>query len=229
MNTRSSEVLALPSSVRAAADVILGYLAETDAAPVQPVDAIIGFGMFDRSLPRFCADLYLQGLTPKIIFTGGIGAGTGDLGGPEADVWRDELRQAYPTIGDDAFILENRSTNTAENIRFTAERVARTHPDLTFGLGLRRAIVVASPSRLRRVRLTLWKLAPGVHVTRLLPRVNLDAEASLYARQGIDYLGHLIGELDRLATYPDRGWIVGEPLPASIETAGKILRTAARR
>lgn len=211
---------------RHAAARIFSYLSEVDPAPTQPADAVIGFGVFDLTLPQYCASLYERGLARFIVFTGGIGAGTGDLGGPEADVWRAEVRRSHPTIGDACIVTENRSTNTAENIHFTTALLARNHPELAFGTGIRTAIIVASPSRLRRVRLTMRKLLPEVAVIRMLPPVELDRERALYARQGIDYEAHLVGELDRISSYPAKGWIAPEPLPADVVAAGEVLRRA---
>ena len=202
----------------------LAYLAETDPAPLSPVDAIIGFGVFDLGLPRFCGDLHRAGAAPRIIFTGGIGAGTGSLGGPEADAWRHALRRSHPEIPDAAVIVENRSTNTAENIALTAALLARDFPALTLGGGIRRAIIVASPSRLRRVLLTMRQLQPGVQCVRQLPPFTLEGETALYTANGVDYHAHLAGELDRLIDYPRRGWIAGEPLPPEIAAAHAALK-----
>jgi uncharacterized SAM-binding protein YcdF (DUF218 family) len=228
MPTRNSQrkVVTDPAAIRGAGERVLRYLAETDPTPTEPADAVIGFGVFDLRLPQFCADLFSRGHARRIVFTGGIGGGTGDLGGPEADVWRADVLRTHPDIPDHAFIIENGSTNTAENIAFTAELLAKEHPGLTFGTGTKTAIIVASPSRLRRVRLTMAKLQPAVRVTRLLPRVTFENELSLYIGQGVDYLAHLIGELDRIATYPSRGWIVAEPIPADVLAAGEVLRRA---
>jgi uncharacterized SAM-binding protein YcdF (DUF218 family) len=210
--------------LRAAADKILKYLAEVDPPSAVPVDAVIGFGVFDLKLPHFCAEVFDRGAARTIIFTGGLGAGTGDLGGPEADVWRAAVQRSHPHIPADAIITENRSTNTAENIGYTAELLLRKYPALAFGSGIRSAIIVASPSRLRRVKLTMRHLQPAVQVIRWLPPVYLDAEQALYARQGIDYVAHLLGELERIATYPARGWIAAEPIPAEITAAAEVLR-----
>lgn len=217
----------LPPAVRAAAERILAYLGETDAAPTRPVDAIIGFGVFDLTLPRYCAELHRQGLAPRVIFTGGIGGGSGSLGGPEADVWRAETRQTHPTIPDSAFILESRSTNTSENVRYTAELLTQHYPELAFGRGIRSALLVASPSRLRRVRLTMRHQQPDVAVIRRLPRVDFEAERALYEGEGVPYLRHLLGELDRILAYPQRGWIAPEPLPEEILMAREVVRAAA--
>lgn len=213
-------------TVRTATQQVLDYLSTCDPVPQQAADAVLGFGVFDLRLPRFCAELYRRGLARKIIFTGGIGGGTGDLGGPEADVWREEIRRLYPDITDDAFILENRSTNTAENIQFTAALLATQHPELAFGRGLRTAIIVASPSRLRRAGLTLRHLQPEVRSLRQLPGTSLDAEQALYTRQGINYRTHLVGEIERLQEYPRRGWIMGEAISREILTATEILQRA---
>ena len=207
-----------------AAHEVFAYLAATDPLPPAPADAILGFGMFDLSLPVFCGELYAQGRAPRIIFTGGIGAGTGDLGQPEADAWRDALFDAYPDFPHERLIIENRSTNTAENIAYTAALLERDHPTLVFGRSLQTALVVASPSRMRRVKLTLQHLQPALRVIRCLPRAtSFDREHALYAAQGQDYFAHLVGELDRIVGYPTRGWIAAEPLPPAIAAAHTIL------
>jgi uncharacterized SAM-binding protein YcdF (DUF218 family) len=217
-------------SLQRAAERVLAYLGETDPLPTPErgdapaTDAIIGFGVFDLNLPRFCGDLFMAGVAPMIIFTGGIGAGTGDLGGPEADAWRAALRTSHPTVPDRNVILENRSANTAENIQFTATLLARDYPDLAFGAGIRRVTIVASPSRLRRVALTLKQLQPQLRVIRRLPSVDFALERELYERNGVNYLAHLCGELDRIIEYPNRGWIAAEPLPPAISAAHAVLR-----
>lgn len=200
------------------------YLSETDTLDAEPYDAVIGFGMFDLSLPRFCGELYARGCARHIVFTGGIGAGTGDLGGPEADVWRRTLALSHPSIGDDVVVVENRSTNTGENVAFTAALLERAHPTLTFGAGLHRVIVVASPTRLRRVWLTLRRQQPRIVVARQLPETTMKDDMAIYTGQGIDYRAHLAGELDRIVGYAVRGWILPEPLPDRVGAAHSTLR-----
>ena len=209
----------------APAELIFEYLATTDPRPETPVDAIVGFGTFDLGLPRLCAELYERGCAPWLIFTGGIGAGTADLGQPEADAWSAELRRSHPQIPAAHLILENRSTNTAENIRFSAELLRTNYPDLALGTGIRRVIIVASPSRLRRVALTWQQLQPTVPLVRDRPRAaTYTSERTLYAAKGFDYDAHLIGELDRIIDYAARGWIKREPLPDNIAEAHQPLR-----
>jgi hypothetical protein len=204
--------------------VVLNYLAEVDALPERAADAVLGFGMFDVSLASFCGDLASQRFARRVILIGGIGAGTADLGQPEADAWKEQLVRTHPEIPAVAIITENKSTNTAENIAFTAALLGEKFPELAFGRGIKSVLVVASPSRLRRVKLTLQLMQPALRVTRRLPRVSFDREYALYQSKGLNYCEHLLGELDRLVDYPQRGWIASEPLPPEIQAARETLR-----
>lgn len=216
----------LSPEILEAARKVLAYLSETDAPPADPIDAVMGFGTFDLTLPVFCGDAFFRNRAKKIIFTGGIGAGTADLGLPEADAWAQTALAAFPELRREHLILENGSTNTAENIQFTAALLARDYPDFQFGAGLHHAIVVASPSRLRRVKLTLQQLQPRLRITRALPPVDFAREFRVHESKGIPYLAHLTGELDRIVDYPARGWIAAEPLPVAVAKAQAVLRTA---
>ena len=205
---------------------VFAYLAATDALPLAACDAVLGFGVFDLKLPRFCGELYVSGHARRIIFTGGVGAGSANLGQPEADAWYAELLQAHPKIPRDHIILENRSTNTGENVRYTTELLAQQHPELALGRGIKTVIIVASPSRLRRVRLTLQHAHPALCVVGQLPKTSFEAEHALYASKGLELVAHLAGELDRIVDYAARGWIRPEPLPPPIAAAHQVLKRA---
>lgn len=220
----SADLPPLASEARAAAKLLLSYLAESDALPDEPADAAIGFGIFDFAPAHACAELFLQGRVKKILFTGGIGGGTGDLGGPEADIWGEHVLRAYPALRPEDIIRENRSANTGENVAFTAALLARHYPALAFGTGIASAVLVASPSRLRRVGLTMRQQAPAVRVFRHAPPVDFDRERGLYERQLTPYLPHLLGELDRLDRYAAEGWIAPEPIPPHVRAAQQTLR-----
>lgn len=214
------------TSPDSAARRVFAWLAETDPLPSDPADVVIGFGTFDLALAEFCGELHVRGLARRIIFTGGIGAGTADLGQPEADAWMARLVRTHPGVPRDAVMLENRSTNTAENIRFTTELLTRDFPEFAFGVGLRTALIVAAPARLRRVQLTLRQLVPELQVTRCLPRADYEREHAMHESKGIAFLPHLCGELDRIVDYPARGWIASEPLPSEIADAHHVLRAS---
>lgn len=219
MLPRSSPAASVDDDRAASARVVFDYLAAADASAPDDCDAVVGFGVFDLRVAALCGALHLAGRARRVIFTGGIGAGTADLGRPEADAFADELARLYPEIPRSAVIVENRSTNTGDNIRFTLALLARDHPGLSPGAGLRRAVLVASPARLRRVRLTWRRQAPLVAVWSFAPASTFEHERDLHAGKGIDYLALLAGEVDRLRDYPARGWIVPERIPSEILAA----------
>ena len=212
------------SATHDSARLAFAYLAERDALPAEPCDAILGFGVFDLTLPRFCGELYVAGRACRIIFTGGRGAGSADLVGAEADAWFVALMQAYPRIPRDSIILENRSTDTGKNVSFTADLLAREHPHLLLGKGIRSVIAVAAPSRLRRVRLTLQHPHPALRVFGQHHAPSFESEQALYASKGLDFVAHLAGELDRIIDYAERGWLRPEPFPPAIAEAHAELK-----
>lgn len=201
------------------ARLLFDFLFEADAGAPPVCDAVIGFGVFDLRVAALCGQLVADGRARRVIFTGGVGAGSADLGRPEADAFADELARLYPAISRDSVVVENRSTNTGENVRFTLDLLAASHPELAPGIGLRTALLVASPARLRRVRLTWRKSVPSVAGWGLAPVSTFETEAALHAAKGIDFRALLIGEIDRLRDYPARGWIAAGLIPEPVLAA----------
>jgi hypothetical protein len=207
------------ASRRAAALELLRWLALSDEVP-RECDATIGFGHFDLRIADRCADLFKLGHADRVIFTGGIGAGTADLGRPEADAFVAHVGRYAADLPPTKVIAENRSTNTGDNIRFTLELLAREHP----GLRLRRVILVANPSRQRRVLLTWKRLVPESEAWSSPPVTSLDEELRLFAARDQDLLAQLVGEVDRLVTYPGKGWIAPVTVPAAVRALADICR-----
>jgi uncharacterized SAM-binding protein YcdF (DUF218 family) len=208
----------------APAKILYDYLALATPSP-EPVDAIIGFGHFDLSIPRQCGALYRQGLAPRLIFTGGLGGGTADLGRPEALAFAEELHRQQPDFPAAALILESESTNTSENIQFTVQKLARDYPALAFGAGIRRAILVASAYRQRRVWLTCRKNLPQVDFCNAPPPTTFEWEEAMFAAKGFDFVALLVGEIDRLIEYGQRGYLLAEPVPDEVYRGWVGLKT----
>ena len=180
--------------------------------------AVIGFGHFDTRIPTRCAEAVLAGHAEWIFLTGGIGAGTADLRRPEADVFRDSLKLWFPSLDPRRILVENRSTNTAENIRFLREisEAAGLRPLLR----RRGVILVATPVRMRRVLLTWKKLEPDIPAVCWAPPVDWREESLLYAARGMDLETQMRNECERLVSYPAKGWIAKPRLPDGFPPAG---------
>jgi uncharacterized SAM-binding protein YcdF (DUF218 family) len=198
------------------------WLAIQDPLPSIAVDAVIGFGHFDLGIPRRCLELLDQGLAKHILFTGGIGGGTADLGEPEAEAFLRLVRKEAPQHAD-RVIVESRSTNTAENIRFTEALLQRDHPSLAFGQGIRSVLLVATPCRQRRVWQTWLKLQPSVTACNAPPAASLEEITDLYAAKSQSILDQMLGEYQRIRDYPTKGWIAHHPIPQEIRSAAEHL------
>ena len=83
-------------------------------------DCIVGFGNFNTNIARRAAQLYLEGIAPKILFTGGLGRNTEGLL-PEPEAIRFAKVAMECGVPEEDIILEDKSTNTKENILFTKQ------------------------------------------------------------------------------------------------------------
>jgi hypothetical protein len=202
---------------------VFDYLA-LRGAPPRRADVVIGFGHFDRKIPEQCADLVAGGIVDRVIFAGGSGVGSPGLELPESHFFRRVFRDRLPDFPDSSMVVEDRSTNTAENIVHCIELMSERPPEWRFGGGIRSAILVANAYRQRRVWLTCLVHLPGVQLYNCPPAVDYRTERAMFAERGEELNAHLVGEIDRLARYADRGWIVREPVPEGVLAAARRLR-----
>lgn len=204
------------------AATVLNFLGRSE--PPRRALAVIAFGHFDLRIPAKAAELFEARWCEWIICTGGIGAGTADLGQPEAQAFGQYIAKRLPHIPNDRIIIEDRSTNTAENLRFTARLLRDQDHPLELSAPGQQFLLVANPYRQRRVWLTWRKLFPHSIAINCPPPFDLESERQLFARKGESLEEHLVGELERIETYPDRGWIERETIPPEVSAAGNNLR-----
>lgn len=197
-----------------AAKIIYDFLARSSPPPLHPVDAIIGFGHFDLRIAHHCANLWLANAAPKIIFTGGVGAGSADLGVPEANAFANLLQREYPMIPSAAILLEPRSTNTGENVRNLVALAQQEKWPLD------RVLLVATPFRQRRVNLTWQAQGPSKsHGIGAPVPSSLATDIDLFKTKNEDLVAQLPGEIERLQTYAQHGWIAPTKIPENITRA----------
>jgi hypothetical protein len=204
---------------------IFNYLYIADE-PVK-ADAVIGFGHFDFKIPRRCAEMYLKGFVSKILFTGGVGAGSADFKYPEAIEFFNLIREEFPQIPREDIITEPYSTNTEENLRFTQDVLQKINPKFTFGNGIHSVLKVSNAYRQRRAYLTCKKIFPGVQFVNTPAVTTFENEVELYKTKDQDLLRHLSGEIERMIKYPKMGFIVEEKIPEEILREYEILKAHA--
>lgn len=174
----------------------------------EPSQVILGLGSYDITVAHRCAELYLQGLAPRILFTGGLGRNTRERWTqPEAMHFRDiALADGVP---EQAIFLETQSTNTGENIRFSR---AILEPQ-----GIRKILAVTKPFMERRVMAVVGVVWPEADCCPASPDLDLPAYLRASADQGMPeekVLNILTGDFQRLSVYADRGFQLPQQIPA---------------
>jgi len=175
----------------------------------QKADCIVGFGNFNSNIARRAAELYHQGYADKILFTGGLGRNTlGMLPEPEAVRFaKVAMAQGVPE-GD--IILEDKSTNTAENIRFTREKLRE------LGLPHDHLLGVHQPFMERRIKAAFGVYWPEVKLTVTSPQVGIPQYLRDSVAQGITEkaaIEVIVGDFQRMELYAQKGWQLPQEIP----------------
>jgi uncharacterized SAM-binding protein YcdF (DUF218 family) len=185
-------------------------------------DAILVLCSHDTRVAERGAALLLEGWAPLLIFSGGLGAITKAMWqDPEAD------RFAAIAVGmgvpADRILIENRSTNTGENVSFTRQLLADRDLDpASF-------ILVQKPYMERRTYATFRKRWPEKSIVVTSPRVSLDEYLSTYSNDQLSpdrVISIMVGDLQRIRLYAEKGFQIPQEIPESVWAAFEELVSA---
>lgn len=177
--------------------------------PVRPCDCIVGFGCYNEDIPLRCAELYHQGYAPKILFTGGLGRNTSTMWTrSEAERFADKALGAGVPAED--IILENKSTNSAENILFTRRRFQE------LGMDVKSILAVHKPFMERRLMAAMGVYWPEMDAVYTSPQVDLEEYIRRSVAQGMTEKGVidvLVGDFQRMDVYARKGFQIPQEIP----------------
>lgn len=175
---------------------------------VEKSDCIIVLGSNDIRVAHTGADLYQQGFAPLVIFSGNVGRlSEGLWHRPEAEVFAEATMQRG--IPRSVIIIENRSTNTGENLAFTKEILKKRRLDS------RSFILVQKPYMLWRAWATFKKKFPGKRVCVTAPDITFDDYPNdVLSKDHI--INVMVGDLQRLRIYPAKGFSVPVNIPRRV-------------
>ena len=175
----------------------------------QKADCMVGFGNFNHNIARRAAELYHAGYAPKVLFTGGLGRNTDGLfrepeavrfakvaiecGVPEADV-----------------ILEDKSTNTKENIEFTREKLK------SLGMPCNKLLGVHQPFMERRISAAFGVYWPETELIVTSPQVTIEEYLRDAEKQGITHnaaISVIVGDFQRMDLYAKLGYQIPQEIP----------------
>jgi uncharacterized SAM-binding protein YcdF (DUF218 family) len=171
-------------------------------------DCILVLGSLDTRTAERSADIYLQGYAPIVIFSGGLGKLTKYM-------WKETEAELFATIALDrgvpreAIFIENKSTNTGENILFTQQLLQEKNlnPD-SF-------IVVQKPYMERRSYATFKKHWPDKKLIVTSPQLSFEE----YPTPDIPVeklINMMVGDLQRIKLYPQKGFQIYEEIPDDV-------------
>ena len=180
-----------------------------------PADVILVLCSHDTSVAERGAQLALDGWAPLLIFSGGLGAITKRMWSePEADQFAAIARRMG--VAGERILIENRSTNTGENITCTQALLAGR------GLDPQAFIVVQKPYMERRSFATFRKRWPDKTVLVTSPQVSFDDYLANYSNASLsadDVISIMVGDLQRVREYPARGFQIPQDIPDDVWSA----------
>ena len=171
-------------------------------------DCILALGSHDLRVAERAAELYLQGFAPLVIMSGGLGNFTKEMWTKkEADKFaKVAIEKGVP---EDSILIENKSTNTGENILFTQKLLKEK------GLDPQSFIVVQKPYMERRSYSTfkmhwtdkeLWVTSPQISFEQYpTEEIPMDKVINI-----------MVGDLQRIKLYPEKGFQIYQEIPKEI-------------
>ena len=203
----------LPAQIRQLAEVVWSYHQLNH--PLAHADAVLVLCSHDTAVAERGAQVFLEGWAPLLIFSGGLGAITKTLWStPEAD--RFAAIAVDMGVPRERILLENRSTNTGENVAFTKRMLAERRLDP------QSFIVVQKPYMERRSFATFRKVWPDKQVIVTSPRVSFDDYLSRYTHEALspdDVISIMVGDLQRVKIYPEKGFQIPQEIPDDVWNA----------
>jgi uncharacterized SAM-binding protein YcdF (DUF218 family) len=174
-------------------------------------DCILVLGSHDLRVAERGAGLYLEGLAPILIFSGGLGNVT-------KGIWKDAEADRFARIALDkgvpaeAIFIENQSTNTGENILFT-QRLLEDK-----GLQLRTFLLVQKPYMERRSYATFKKHWPDKELIVTSPQISFEDYPTLdIPLERVIQI--MVGDLQRIRIYPEKGFQIAQEIPDDVWAA----------
>jgi len=189
---------------------------------IEKSDAILVLCSHDKRVAETAAHLFLEAWAPLLIFSGGLGSITSGMWTePEADQFA--AIALGMGVSPESILIENRSTNTGENFRFTEKLLAEK------GIDPRKFIVVQKPYMERRSFATFRKMWPEKEVIVTSPQVTFDEYLDSYSNSQLsvdEVISIMVGDLQRIKVYAERGFQIPQEIPAEVWSAYEELLTA---
>ena len=178
-------------------------------------DLIWALGSLDLRVADRVAELWHEGMAPLIVMSGGLGNFTEEIfDKPEADLFAE--RAIELGVPEEVILIENRSTNTGENVQFTRKLLEGR------GISVSRVIAVQKPNMERRTFATISRQWEGLEVKVTSPQLSMEKYCNEVVPK--EMLIHImVGDLQRIMKYPELGYSAEQEIPDEVREAFEIL------
>ncbi len=180
---------------------------------LKPADAVFGLGSNDVKVATRATELFLLGYGKYLIFAGESGAKYGKnshFKKPEAEVFADVALSLG--VEKEKIIIENRSSNTGENITFVRALLKERN------ILVESLLLVQKPYMERRTYATFKNFWPEVDCQVTSPQISFDD----YKRfkpiiEGAEsFVDVMVGDLQRIKEYPAKGFQIPQEIPSEV-------------
>lgn len=189
---------------------------------LERADAILVLCSHDTSVAERGAQLFLEGWSPLLIFSGGLGAITRNLWSePEAELFARVARELG--VPAERILTETRSTNTGENVQFTRKLLEER------GLDPESFILVQKPYMERRAYATFKRYWPEKRAVVTSPQFTFEEYLKNHSNGALtedEIICIMVGDLQRIRLYPERGFQIPQEIPGEVWAAYEKLVAA---
>jgi hypothetical protein len=186
--------------------------------PMARGEVILAMGCHDTRVAVQAARLWHEGWAPLVVVSGGRGKVTADWDETEARVFARVVREHG--VPERALLVEETAANTGENITATRRLLEGE------GVPVSRGILVAKPYMTRRSLATAMLRWPEVEWLTSAPELGYDAYIDADDEERRRFLELMVGDLQRMRVYAERGFQVPMPVPdaawAAHEELGRL-------
>jgi uncharacterized SAM-binding protein YcdF (DUF218 family) len=180
-----------------------------------PADVILVLGSNDVRVGEHGARLFLRGLAPLMLFSGNVGRLTaGRFEKSEAATFADAA--ARLGVPRSAILIEDASTNTGENIDRSRALLASA------GVQPSRIILVQKPYMERRAWATFKRRWPEPDLQVSSPPIPYEEYPTPQIPRDL-VINILVGDVQRVRVYAERGFQVPQPIPDDVWAAWEEL------
>lgn len=163
-----------------------------------------------RVAPR-AVEIFKKGFAPYMVITGGLAHQTDllDTGWdkPEAEVFAEIIiKNGVP---EDKIIIETKSANTGENIKFSRALLSKKNLDP------KSFILVTKPYMERRAFATFKKVWLGRDMVVTSPQISFEK----YPNEKLSkdkIINIMVGDLQRIKIYGERSWQIPQKIPVKV-------------